>query len=254
MFKQRIASWNELRASDESEQWHKYIEKPSADARAELIEIYTPFARMLAAKLFAKRHVEEAEFGDYLHYALIGLLEAIDRYEPQRGIPFTAFAAHRIKGTVLNHVPSLSEKSQQIALRARMRRDRTASLASGLPPSDSVPELFELLSATAIGLAIGFLLEGTGMVLMSEAEQSAAQNPYASLQRKDESKLLEALVDLLDGKERMVLRYHYFFGFAFEEIAQEMKLSKGRISQLHRKGLDLLRDLYRRAHQLDLRL
>src|SRR5262245_9861459 len=75
-----------------------------ATARERLIERYLPLAKHVAARLYAARAVPDVEFGDYLHLAYVGLLEAMERYRAGGDAQFATFATYRIRGAILNNV------------------------------------------------------------------------------------------------------------------------------------------------------
>ena len=70
-------------------------QRRDADARNRLIEHHLPLARTIAATLFARRGAMVVEFMDYMQLATVGLIESIDRFDPQRGVAFEAFASRR---------------------------------------------------------------------------------------------------------------------------------------------------------------
>lgn len=97
----------------------------------------------------------------------------------------------------------------------------------------------DALIEIAVGLAVGFMLEGTG--LYQEEDAVVAPNAYESAAWNDMRSTLRACLEKLPDRERLVLSHHYFDGIAFDQIAALYRLSKGRISQLHRSALDRLR-------------
>lgn len=240
------------RAGDENALWRRFIESGDTDARNDLIELHLPFARILAAKLYAGRRVRETEFDDYLHYAALGLIEAVDKFDPGRNVLFRTFAAHRIQGSVLNNVESLSERDEQLALKARLRKQRTEALAEGGKDGRSTEEVFDHMAEVAIGLALGFMLEGSGMY--APPEGAHAEDVYRSHEVKQLCETVRALLDLLPKREKSVIRYHYYHGLGVEQIGDILGVSKGRVSQIHRQALRSLRELCARATEINLRL
>jgi RNA polymerase sigma factor FliA len=238
--------------AEEPALWRRFIDAGDAEARNDLIERYLPFARILAAKLYAGRRVRETEFDDYLHYAALGLIEAVDKFDPGRNVLFRTFAAHRIQGSVLNNVDRLSERDEQLALKARLRKQRLESLAEGGKDGRSTDEVFDHMAEIAIGLALGFMLEGSGMYASIEGVQ--AEDVYSSHELKQTRETVRALLDLLPKREKSVIRYHYYHGLGVEEIGDILGVSKGRVSQIHKQALQSLRDLYVRATEINLRL
>jgi RNA polymerase sigma factor for flagellar operon FliA len=215
-----------------------------------VFEHYLPYARAVAAQLYAGRHRDDVEFKDFLQLACIGLLESIDRFEPERGIAFQTFCTPRLKGSVLTGITRLSDAQEQVSLQRRMRRDRLTSLEPGLESDDRSRDTFQALATVAIGLAIGFLLDDTGLV-----EQEAARpTPYGNADqtvawRQTKERLYEA-VGRLAERNRKIIRYHYFQGLGFQQIGNILGLTKGRISQLHRAALLELRAQIGETHHL----
>lgn len=205
---------------------------------------------MLAAKLYAGRHIAETEFDEFLQFGLIGLLESIDRYQPAREVPFTAFAGVRINGAILNGLAKLSDRQEQISLRARLRRERVEAIRSVAARGE---DPLSVLAEVAVGLAVGFMLEGSG--LYAELEPvSQSTDPYAHREVADLQRTLLALVEALPEQERTVIRYHYFQRMTVEQIGALIGVTKGRVSQVHRQALRRLREAYALASRIDLQL
>ncbi|WP_307581296.1 sigma-70 family RNA polymerase sigma factor [Variovorax paradoxus] len=246
---------------DSAALWACWREERDAAAREQLICHYLPYARIVAATVFARRTHSDVEFEDYLQLARIGLVEAVDRYDPDQGAQFKTFAAKRVRGAVLNGLVSLTEKNQQISVKMRLRQERleaakdaaehaVAYEGGGAPeaPSRSGDKLFRYLAEVGIGLALGILLEDTGMVdAESFGSETHAPSPEVSYFRKTETHqlrtVLHGLVERLTEQQRRIIQYHYVQEIPFDEIATTMGVTRGRISQLHRQGLLRLREL-----------
>lgn len=226
--------------NDEQLLWQEFVRSPSDRLRNKLIERYSEFARMHAAKLYSDRQIREIEFDEFRQYALVGLIEAVDRYDPERGAQFRTYASHRIRGAILSGIEKYSEKQQQIALRSRLRDERLQVLMSEL--NSQVDDPFIRLVDLAIGTAIGYMLEDSTMY--QRDDDSYQHNIYRSRELSDLVRVIAALVDKLPSQEQTVVRYHYFQQIRFEEIARKMSLTKGRISQIHRKAMERLRENY----------
>jgi RNA polymerase sigma factor for flagellar operon FliA len=216
-------------------------------ARARLIETYLPFARILAAKLYAARIDHDIEFEDYLQYATVGLIESVDRFDPAFGTLFKTFAAHRIQGAISNGLEQLSEKRVQVATRRRLQAERRecASAVLDLGAGD----LFQQLADVAVSLALGFVLDGAGDE--APGENGAPQQPYGALEMAQLRSRVQALVAGLPQRERLVIKYHYLNQVPFNLIADTMGITKGRVSQIHHNALDLLRKSMRSMRACD---
>lgn len=226
--------------------WQALHESKDGAAREALLAYHMPYARIIAGKLYAGRTHDEIEFDDYLQFASIGLIEALDRYDPRRGAQFRTYASTRMMGAVLDGVERLTERQQQIALRQRLRArdERAASLAEGIGSVRDAALLKEM-AGIGIGLALGMLLEGMGMIEQSVSE--VAPNPYEGVELRQMQRRVRDLVGRLPESERRIVRHHYLQGVPFDEIAQQMALSKGRVSQLHKRALQRLREMLHEA-------
>lgn len=213
----------------------------NAGARERLIERYQGFARIMAAKSFARRVNDESEFDDYLQYARIGLIESVDRFDAGRGIKFETFAAVRITGAILNGLASSSELQRQLATRRSILSERVASLRDeGAAPDGDV---FAQLADIAVGMALGFMLEETGMY--RDGERAGIDDCYAGLEMRQLQEQVRSALKELQGNRAVVIGYHYLQQIPFEQIATMLGLSKGRIAQLHREALGTMRERLR---------
>jgi RNA polymerase sigma factor for flagellar operon FliA len=122
-------------------------------------------------------------------------------------------------------------------------RDRVESIGEGFTKNQDA-RLFKDMVQAAIGLAFGYLLEDAQLNTAPEGQQD---NPYKQLEVNRLKARLQAIVDRLPEKEGIVIRYHYFEHHNFSEIATLMKLTKGRVSQLHSRALVMIREAYEEA-------
>jgi RNA polymerase sigma factor for flagellar operon FliA len=248
--------------------WSRWCKEGDDGARTQLIDRYLPFARMVAATIYGRRTHNDVEFADYLQLARVGLLEAVNRFDPGLGVQFKTFASKRVQGAVLNGLTRLTEKNQQISVRMRLRKERLeaakeAALAevseddgegegvrdpNESPRSLGPEKLFRYLAEVGIGIALGVLLEDTAMVDADAFDNhSHSPSPEVSYFRKSEilqlRTVLRGLVEQLSDRQRTVIRSHYMQEIPFDEIAASMDITRGRVSQLHKQGLKRLREL-----------
>jgi len=180
------------------------------------------------------------EFVDLVQLGVVGLLEAIDRFVPMRGVRFETFATYRIEGAILNGLPSYSEFQRQLATRRSLLRDRTESLRH--EDIEQGRTALEQLGDLAISLALGFALEAEDE---QPDEPAGPDNAYVRLELVQLRRRLAELVKQLPEAECRVVVRHYFQQQPFEEIALGMALTKGRISQIHHSALRRLKERLR---------
>ncbi len=239
----------ELTAEEEAALWRRLAEgRDKTAARLGLIEYYLETARIVAAKLYAHRPSGELEFADYMQYATVGLLEAIDKYDPTRNASFKTYATYRIHGAVLSGIEKSSEKSEQGAFVKRLRQERTESLKKEAERGKKTDLFYEMVDV-AIGLALGYMLEDSGMFL--DETKKTADDPYHCCELKLLKERIVPIIDALPDRERLVIRYHYYQYIDFKEISEILGISTGRVSQLHARALTLLRQAYESLNQFD---
>ena len=221
--------------------WHLWRHEKSEQAHQELAARHGDYARIVAASYYRRRMHDEIEFSEYAQFAYVGLLESIDRFDPDCGVRFRTFAARRMHGAILDGIEHLTEKQQQIAETKRLRNQRRESLL-GAPedgrssPARRTPEqALKFVADVGLGLAIAWLLEGTGMVDNGETSQNLPF--YQSIELKQLRERVLELLKSLPPQQSRVIAGHYLQELAFEEIATMLGLSKGRISQIHKQAL-----------------
>jgi RNA polymerase sigma factor FliA len=227
--------------------WREYARERRHELRDALISRYFALARITAAKLYRGRVDNSVAFADYLQYARVGLVEAIDAFDPERSVPFEAFSSYRIRGAILNGLASESEQAAQRAFWSRRERDRLESLKQHEGASDRRSSLEELVNLT-MGLALGHLIETAPEQVVDE---SLSSNPYAMTELAQLRRAMRSMLNGLPDRERELLRRHYEDHVEFQQIAVEWGVTKGRVSQLHAQALSRLRKLLSQRSQLD---
>lgn len=233
--------------ASEADLWASWRSRGDGDARARLLALHLPYARVVAASYYAKRRNNEIEFDDYLQFASLALIDAANRYDPTHGVQFRTFAARRMHGEILDGIERMTEKQQQIAAQQRLmaqRRDEARGMAlDRAQGADATDKVLEFVAEAGLAFALGWLLEGTGLI--QPGDEAHALSTYASTEVLQLSERIKSIVKALPAQERKVIHGHYFHQRRFDDIAAEMGLSKGRISQIHRSALARLRDSLR---------
>jgi RNA polymerase sigma factor for flagellar operon FliA len=209
-----------------------------------------PLARALAARLFGARTDDSVVFGDYLQYAHLGLLEAVDRYDPSREASFETFSAYRIRGAILNGLGKESEVAAQRTYWRTRTQERVDSLQGGAQfgPEASLEGFAEL----TVGLAIGVLLDDQSEE--GPVDTSVRANPYAGAALAELRRLVRRGLEQLPQRERELVSQHYFGHCEFQTIATEMGVTRGRVSQLHAQALARIRKTLALDADVDLSL
>ncbi|WP_375397067.1 sigma-70 family RNA polymerase sigma factor [uncultured Sphingomonas sp.] len=216
--------------------WRRARFEDDTSSREALFNRYLVLARSVAARHFKWGH-QSTDRGDLEQFAYEGLLQSLDCYDPLNGVPFGVFARPRIAGIVSDGMARMSDVDAQLSRRRRMRQERVRSLAAISERSD---DPLASLADLAIDLALGLMLEGTGM-MATDGGADVRPTAYEGLAwRQAQAAMAAGLVQLPD-KEGIVIRQHYQTGLTFARIADLLRLSNGRVSQLHRSAIERLR-------------
>jgi RNA polymerase sigma factor for flagellar operon FliA len=235
---------------EERELWDRLRAGDDPGAHGSLVERYVPYAHRVAARLYARYARDEIEFDEYEQFAMVGLLESIRRFVPGLGASFKTFAAARIQGAVMNGLERLTERRQQAAARRRLLAERTASLVPERLPLEPTERMLRELGDIGVRVALGLILEAIG--LAPGARDALPQDAYGRMELRELHRQLWATVERLGERERAIIDLHYGRSMRFEEIARTLRLSKGRVSQLHRQAIARLRTLISKAQNCDI--
>lgn len=228
----------------EARLWQRHIELKDAQAREDLILLHLPYAKAVAGGLYRQHVHHETEFKEYVQWATLGLIEALDRYDPQRGAQFRTYAHARMLGAIRNGLAHVSERQEQITLHRKLAAERLAALEGVRDMATQAVSEAELLRGMAeisAGMMLTFMLDDTGM--MASESSALPDGCYESLAFKDEQQRVRGLIGQLTPREQSVIRLHYLQGLAFTDVAQALGITKGRVSQLHEQALTRLRKL-----------
>jgi len=216
--------------------WLRWRLNADAAARQELFQLHLPWARLVARDVYRRIRLRQLEWADYVHYATIGLLESVDRFDPSRGVAFRTFARHRVRGAVFNGLRGYRDAGVRSDDRARRLDARRDSL---LEHSDGSEDALEELARVTIGMALGLMLEEQGL---EETADGGTCSGYRAVDAAQTMRLLRELLATLPDRDRIVLELHYFQHLPFVEVAQLLGVTKGRVSQVHHRALKRLRD------------
>jgi RNA polymerase sigma factor for flagellar operon FliA len=221
---------HDLPPPSESALWARWRGSGDEQARDTLVARYADWSRRLARDVFMRVRGRSADWPDYVQNASLGLLEAMAGYEPVRGIPFEAYARHRVRGAVFNGLRNLQgahRGSEEL-----LRQERHDSLLDDDEDADPLEQLIGLVSSLGLGYAIASPFE---------PERSAIATPYDEAVKEQLRQRIDRHLAKLPDKERLILQLHYLQHMAFVDVARMLALTKGRVSQLHRQGLERLR-------------
>ena len=232
--------------TDIKDLWAAYRETRSSEIRDQIVERYLPLVNIIAGRVVVglPAHVDR---DDLVSSGFFGLLDAIERYDIERGNKFETYGGVRIRGAMLDYLRTMDwipvSKRQKIRryeqvvtdLEGRLGRSATDDeLAAELKISKK--ELHELVSQTNVATIMP--LEE---YVRTESPTSQAVDPEESAEKNELRDTLARAIDQLPEKERTVVSLYYYEELTLKEISLILHLSEARISQLHTKAVFRLR-------------
>jgi RNA polymerase sigma-B factor len=216
-----------------------WCERGDVEARRLLIEGHLPLVRALVPR-FAGRG---ESFDDLVQVGAVGLIKAVDRFDPSRGVPLAAYAIPTIQGEIRRHLRDsaqplrLPRARQELGVHVVARRDAL------IAERGRQPTLAEL--ADAAGRSIDEVGEALTPVRLVPLESFAATAADSAAERRlelgEQRALIEKGLRCLGRRERRIVRLRYFGGLSQRRIAAEVGLSQVHVSRLLRESLGKLR-------------
>ncbi len=222
--------------------------------REEIIKDYVPLVKFVAHRI-SNRLPSHVELDDLIHSGILGLMDAVEKFDPGRGIKFKTYAELRVKGAILDGlrdldwVPrSLRRKKKDIehayhAIEQRLGRsatDEEVAAHLGVPLEELHKNLDELKGVT-LGAFAEAGEDGEGESLISFVPDPDAEDPSQVFQASELKEILKASVELLPKKEKFVVQLYYFDELTMKEIGTLLNITESRVSQLHTKAMLRLR-------------
>ncbi|MQA75763.1 MAG: FliA/WhiG family RNA polymerase sigma factor [Solirubrobacterales bacterium] len=253
----------DLEAAERRELWHRYKVDGDERARERLVVDYSPLVELIARRMAAglPAHVERS---DLISYGLLGLIGAIERFDPDREVRFETFALARVRGAIIDELRSLDWVPRSVRSRAREVEREHATLVArlGRAPSDeelaarlelSVDELREALvevdDSSVLALDEPWAFgdpRGDGRVsILDTIRDPGAADPDGEAQASELTDRLAAAIESLPERERLVIALYYYENLTLREIGELLGVSESRVSQLHSKAVLGLRSTFR---------
>lgn len=223
-----------------------------AHVKDEIIVEYAPLVRFIAQKI-ASRLPANIELDDLISCGVIGLMDAISKFDPTRDNKFKTYAEFRIRGAILDElrsqdwVPrSVREKTKQLERAyAKLERD------FGRPATDdemcveldcSMEDFHEMLNKSKSVSLLNIddsatFNKGDKKLMMGLLEHRRTSNPYAAVSYKRAQTLIKDGIKSLPEKQRLVLSLYYFEDLNLKEIGQVLDVTESRVSQLHTQAI-----------------
>lgn len=230
------------------ELWKQYNQTKDPAIREKLIMSYAHLVKYVAGRL-SIYFGSNVEYDDLVSYGIFGLIDAIDKYDPQKGVKFETYASLRIRGAIIDSIRELDWVPRSMRQKHKEIEKAYVDLENikGRPPEDkevaeklgiSLDELYKLLGDISISSMVSLeeYLEQNYEIGIEHSSRSY-EHPEEYVEIEELKKILGEAIDKLPEKEKKVVSLYYYEELTLKEISAIMKVSESRISQLHTKAI-----------------
>ena len=242
-------------AEDTQSLWREFsVKKDDKALRDRLILTYAPLVKYVAGRLGSglPAHVDE---GDLVSYGLLGLIGAIERYDPDRDVKFETYAIARIKGSIIDELRAMDWVPRSVRARARDIERAIGELERKLHRAPTDEEISEKLGISQDELeesltdisrsSIAALDElwtvsssgGDQVALIDTIEDIEAPDPQGSLSQTEMKEAIGEAIARLPEREKLVVTLYYYEELTLREIGEVLGVTESRVSQLHTKAV-----------------
>ncbi|MGB2756118.1 MAG: FliA/WhiG family RNA polymerase sigma factor [Acidimicrobiia bacterium] len=231
----------------------------AADARDLLILHYSPLVKFVAGRV-ASGLPQRIEQSDLVSYGIFGLIDAIEKFEPERGFKFETYAIARIKGAIIDELRSIDWVPRSIRAKARnieraiskleheLRRapdDKEIAAELGISEDDlsSMMSQISFVGIAALDEVVGGSENGQGAGAR-EGVRDPNQDPMEQFEQEETRHVLADAINRMPDKERLVLTLYYYEGLTLAEIGAVLSVTESRACQIHTKAILQLRSRF----------
>jgi len=229
--------------------WVTYCKMRTPELKEKLILHYAYIVKYVAGRLsvYIGQHVD---YEDMISYGIFGLIDAVEKFDYDKGVKFETYASLRIRGSIIDSLRQLDWVPRTLRQKNKQLETAYASLEAGLgrEPSDAelaaelgvtVDEARDMIKKSSIVSLISLdeYLDQNHEAPVKGLRQSTANEPEADFERKETRRMLTEAIDKLSEKEKRVVTLYYFEELTLKEISMIMGVTESRISQIHSKAV-----------------
>lgn len=227
------------------------------DEREEMILKYLPYVKYIASRLVSGKP-PGVEFEDLISYGIIGLIDAIEKFDPSKGIKFETYATLRIKGSIIDALRKISWIPKSAFSKLSSLNQARDNLEAALNREPTDKELADEMKISleelrSIQLYVNYMsIVSLDEVLFKSDEEDMyfknvivdenSPQPEAMLEESEKMHFLQKAIELLSEKDKLLLNLYYYEKLTLKEIGSILGVSESRVSQLHSRAIIRLRE------------
>ncbi len=240
--------------SEINELWLEYKDLAEPAVREKLILHYAPLVKYVAGRVSASLPAN-IEYADLVSYGIFGLIDAIEKYDPGRGIKFETYAISRIKGSIIDELRAIDWVPRSVRYKARELEKAYVQLENELkrvPTDAEVAKRLEMTSQEYNHLMnqMSFISvvaldelwtvggeKGDKVSLADTLVDEKAEEPSEAFEVEEVKGILADAINRLPEREKIVITLYYYEGLTLREIGEVLGVTESRVCQMHTKAI-----------------
>lgn len=225
------------------------------DFKEQIVEKYIPLVKYIASRVIIGKS-KFVEYEDLVSYGMLGLMDALNKFDDSKGMKFSSYASIRIKGAMIDELRKNSPISKGAMDKLTKYNEALETLHKSLLREPTYEEIAAELKMTVeevseiegyinyisvVSLEDLIFSEDDDMPVMSTVEDEKSPSPEKLLEEKEELEYLAKALDNLNEKDKTVLSLYYYEGLTLKEIGKVLEVSESRVCQLHSRAIVHLR-------------
>lgn len=221
-----------------------------------IIEEYTPLVKYIASRVSLGKN-KYMDYDDLVSYGLIGLMDAITKYDESKGVKFSSYASIRIKGAIIDEIRRARPISKGAMDKLNKYNKAVEILQNKLFREPTNEEIAQQLNVTVADVAeienyINYISivslddiifsDDDDMNVMGVIEDKQSPSPEQTFENKEKISNLSDAISKLKEKDRIVLNLYYYERLTLKEIGKVLEVSESRVCQLHSRAIRNLRE------------
>jgi len=247
------------------DEWRRFKSLKDLKARAAIIDNYAYLVKITAGRVVTSLP-PNLEREDLYTAGSMGLIKAVDQFDPGRQVKFETYAIALIRGAILESLREEDWVPRSVRERSRMLERAFQELEgrTGMPPSEAevaahlgIPqeELSKIVADTSRGSVVSLddlIMGGEGVerLHLSDVVPDDGVGPVSDVEARERIRQLAVAIDRLPERERLVIALYYYEGLTFKEIGKVLTVSESRVYQLHTQAVLRMRGYLGRDHDL----
>lgn len=231
--------------------------RSSINQKEILVEKYIPLVKYLASRVMIGK-TKYIEYEDLVSYGVIGLLDAINRFDSEKGMQFSSYATLRIKGAMIDEIRRCRpiskgamdklakyNESVEVLQNKLMREPNLKEIALYMGISEEEVSQIEnhINYMSIISLESVLYSDDDDITIMDTIEDRDSISPEESLENDEKIKILQEAIEMLKEKDKLVLKLYYYEKLTLKEIGVILEVSESRVCQLHSRAIRNLRSV-----------